>query len=284
MIIREIGNRGVVFTFEDNISVYLIKADNRLFLCDTHLGPISMECIKKYISSQVNNKEIIIFNSHSDWDHIWGNCAFRDAVIIAHETCRKRMHEIGGFDLERLTEFHNGTIDLKLPNLTFSNKIRFEEDEVEFIYAPGHTIDSAVCLDGKDSVLFVGDLVEHPIPYLDYYDLEVYIKTLKFIRDFPARVKISSHSGTVDNSLIDSNIEYIGDILSGNPVDPKTYKECRSVHNFNVNNRLLLKYENMAREKSGGNFDYKAFRCGFDGWENIEYGALKEALESYTIL
>jgi glyoxylase-like metal-dependent hydrolase (beta-lactamase superfamily II) len=279
--VRPVGSRGTIFTFDDNISVYLIRTANKWFLCDTHLGPLSMEDIQRYVTSQAEKKEMILFNSHSDWDHIWGNCAFAEAIIIGHETCRKRMAEIGEYDLVRLTEYHRGNINLVLPNVTFSDKLIFEEDEVEFIYAPGHTVDSAVCFDRKDSVLFVGDLVEYPIPYLDFGDLEVYIQTLDFIKQFPAKVKLSSHSGIIDNTLIDTNITYINAILCGNPVNPGVYRECPNVHNFNVNNRLFVTYEKKVREKVGANFNYAMFKGHFENLEKVSYTALKEALDRY---
>jgi len=279
--VSKVGNRGVVFTFEDDISVYLIHADKYWFLCDTHLGPQSMEYIKDYISMQSNKKEVIVFNSHSDWDHIWGNCVFQDGIIIGHETCRKRLNEIGLFDLARLTEYHRGVIKIVLPNLTFSDRMTFVEDEIEFIYTPGHTIDSTVCFDRKDSVLFVGDLVEYPIPYLDFNDLETYIKTLDFIKKIPAKVKVSSHSGIIDNALIDSNTAYIKEILNNNSIDPILYQECPSVHNFNINNRLFLKYENMVREKLRGDFDYTLFRSNFEDLKEVNYADLHNALELY---
>jgi len=278
--VSKVGNRGVIFTFEDDITVYLIKTDKYWFLCDTHLGPESMEYIEKYILAQPK-KEVIVFNSHSDWDHIWGNCSFRDKIIIGHETCRKRMNEIGQFDLARLSEYHRGNINLLLPNLTFSDRLIFEEDEIEFTYAPGHTVDSSVCFDRKDGVLFVGDLVEYPIPYLDFDDLEAYIKTLNFIKNFPAKIKISSHSGIIDNVLIDCNITYIKNIFDGNPIDPIVYQECASVHNFNINNRLFLKYESMVREKLKDNFDYTSFRNNFEDLKKVSYMNLQKALVLY---
>ncbi|MBC8016052.1 MAG: MBL fold metallo-hydrolase, partial [Sporomusaceae bacterium] len=266
---------------EDDISVYLIQADKNWFLCDTHLGSRSMDYIKKYISMQLNKKDVIVFNTHSDWDHIWGNCAFQGGIIIGHETCRNRMSEIGQFELDRLTEYHQGNIKLVLPNLTFSDRIAFAEDAIEFIHAPGHTVDSSICFDRKDSILFVGDLVESPIPYLDFNDLEVYIKTLNFIKNFPAKIKISSHSGIVDNALIDRNITYIKNISKGNPINPIVNQECLSVHNFNINNRLFLKYENRVREKLGDNFNYILFRSSFGDLKEVGYKDLKEALELY---
>lgn len=281
--VSKVGNRGVIFTFDDDISVYLIHTDKYWFLCDTHLGPKSMEYIKEYIAMQANDAEIIVFNTHSDWDHIWGNCAFQDGMIIGHETCKTRMQEIGQFDLLRLPEYHQGNIDLVLPNLTFSERMSFAEADIEFIYAPGHTIDSSVCYDRQDSALFVGDLVEYPIPYLDFNDLETYMKTLDFINNFPARVKISSHSGIINNELIKQNFSYIMNIFKGNPVDPRVYRETPGVHNFNINNRLLLKYEIMVREKLGAKFDYTTFRKQFGDLKEVEYTDLQEALEFYYL-
>ncbi|MEG6586764.1 MBL fold metallo-hydrolase [Dendrosporobacter sp. 1207_IL3150] len=276
--VNKIG-RGMLFTFEDDITIYLIQSCNRWFLCDTHLGPLSMEYIKKYISQKPNVNDIVVFNTHSDWDHIWGNCAFKDKLIIGHETCRRRISEIGAYELEILNDHHKGNIELVLPKLTFNDRLIFEEDDIEFIYAPGHTIDSSICFDRKDSVLFVGDLVEYPIPYLDYHDLEVYIKTLEFIKSFSAKLKVSSHSGIIDNVIIDSNIAYIRGILEGTYIDPNEYQGCVDVHNFNINNRLFLKYENIVRNKLKTNFNYAEFRRNFGSLKEAKYGDLEKALE-----
>ena len=191
------------------------------------------------------------------------------------------MKEIGQFDLERLTKYHCGNVQLMLPNVTFSERLTFAEDDIEFIYAPGHTIDSSICFDRKDSVLFIGDLVEDPIPYLDFNDLETYLKTLAFIKNFPAKIKISSHSGIIDQGLIDRNITYIQKILHGDQVDPSVYQGCLYVHNFNINNRLFVKYESMIREKLKKDFDYSSFKNKFQNLGKISYEELQDALELY---
>lgn len=280
--VRQVGSRGSLITFEDDISVYLIQTEREWFLCDTHLGPLSMEAVKAYMSRHSTAQQaIILFNSHSDWDHIWGNCAFEDAWIIGHELCRKRMQQIGPFELGTLTEYHQGTIRLVLPNLTFSERMCFEEAELEFIHTPGHTVDSAVCFDKKDQVLFVGDLVEEPIPYLDFSDLEVYIKTLEFIKSFPAKVKISAHSGIVDHELIQRNINYIQDMLQGCLVDPRRYQATPEVHRFNVNNRLFLKYEQLVQTKLKGDFDYAVLKEKAGDLKTADYHVLHQNLECY---
>jgi len=209
--IEKISKRGTLFTFQEGDSlfsqdtcVYIIDTGDKLFLCDTHVGPKSMAVVKDYINAEgLGNKEVIVFNSHGDWDHIWGNCAFPDSTIIAHDS-------YGEKDLERFKgKYNDGSFGLKLPNLTFDSRLSFEDYGIEFIYAPGHTVDSAICYDKKDSVLFVGDLIEDPEPYLQYENLEVYIKSLEYIKSIKADVVICGHSGIVDEDLINENISYI---------------------------------------------------------------------------
>lgn len=221
MKIERIGSRGVFFTFgegdapfEYSTSVYLINAGKRLFLCDTHTGPKSMETVKKYITDNGwGDKELIIFNSHADWDHIWGNCAFEASTIVSHIKTKKRIEEEGAYDLEKMSRFHNGTIELKLPNLTFDSALSYEEDEVEFIYAPGHTEDSSICYDRKDSVLFVGDMIEAPHPLVSFHDLQSYLHSLEKIKNYSAEIILSAHSGIVSQELLKGNTDYIKGLI-----------------------------------------------------------------------
>lgn len=241
MKIQKIGSRGILFTFEPNdsnvpysTSVYLINSDNYIFLCDTHLGTNSMEFIKKYINDFIKEKPIIIFNSHSDYDHIWGNCAFEKKIIISHTKCREIIIEKGMNVLKNYENYKNGEVILKLPNLTFDNKIIFEDDNIEFFYTPGHTIDSASCFDKKDMVIFSGDLFEDPIPYLGYHKLEEYIKTIELLKKTNTTI-ISAHSGIINESLINKNLLYIKDVYSGKELYFKDDK-IQEIHNFNIKN------------------------------------------------
>jgi glyoxylase-like metal-dependent hydrolase (beta-lactamase superfamily II) len=279
--IQPIGQRGRIITFDDDISVYLIQAKHHWFLCDTHLGPQSMEELNTELDCPSGQPELILFNSHSDWDHIWGNCAFPGATVIGHDLCRTRMQDIGRYELETLSRYHRGTIALIYPNLTFSQTLQYAEEGVAFHYAPGHTVDSAVCFDQQDSVLFVGDLVEYPIPYLDFADLSTYLGTLAWLRQFPAAIKVSAHSGIVDEALIERNMAYIRAIQEGQTVEPTIIQPGSTVHTFNLNNRLFLEYEHQVRQKLGAQFDYYGFRNCFGDLHTVDYEALARALKDY---
>lgn len=275
---KTIGERGMMITFDDRVAVYAIRGENRIFLCDTHLGPDSMKSVKLRIAAEWGDKEIVVFNTHSDWDHIWGNCVFEKGLIIAHATCRSRMAERGEWELAQMAGYRRGVVRIILPNLTFDRQLTFAAEGVSFIHAPGHTPDSAVCFDHRDSVLFVGDVVEDPIPYLDDYDLAKYLGTLDFVKNFSARVKIAAHSGIIDNSLIDRNMAYVRDILAGHPVAACRYQGAREVHQFNLKNRILLKYEQILREKTGLEFNYSRWMEWVAGLTAVDGVDLEVAL------
>lgn len=258
MEMKKIGRRGVSFTDQDT-SVYLICGEHRLYLCDTHWGPNSMDAVKEYIiNQQLQDRELIIFNTHSDYDHVWGNSAFGEVTIIGHEACRQRMEERGQYDLEVLpAESKQGQVELRLPNLTFTSKLEFADDEVEFIYAPGHTIGSAICYDRQESVVFVGDLLEAPMPMLLHHDLETFIDSLEYIKGLEADLIVTTHSGIVAEELIETNITYLQAVLQGKPVELDD--EIQQIDDFNRKNVLFLKYEQKVREKLGDAFDYPTF-------------------------
>jgi len=239
MRVEQIGERGRLLTFDDSISLYLITGIHVHLLCDTHLGPVSMNEICEILTDIPTNHRLLIFNSHSDWDHIWGNSVFVNHLIIGHESCRQRMLERGAFDLAQNAAQKRGDIVLTPPNLTFSDRLTLEDEGIVFSHTPGHTTDSSVCYDTVDKVLYLGDLVEDPIPYLDAYDLDLYIDTLTSLLEHPARILVSAHSGLVTRDLIRENIAYIRAIREGVPMDPAMFGSYGAVHRWNLNMRIV---------------------------------------------
>lgn len=252
MFIRQVGTRGVVITFDDQISLYLIACSRFYLLCDTHLGPDSMVQVQQLLDKEPRPDKIRIFNSHADWDHIWGNASFPGSLIIAHESCRTRMAERGHFDLEQNALMTRGMVQIRFPDCTFSDRLTFDDEGVSFSHAPGHTIDSAICYDAVDRVLFLGDLVEDPIPYLDAPDLETYLATLQTLIDHPAQIMVSAHSGLVNRDLIRSNMAYIRSFMEGVVMSPDSFGTYASVHQWNLNmHRIHSFMVGMAGGKEG---------------------------------
>lgn len=238
MKITPIGTRGVMFTVQDPfpVNVYLINGRDRWFLCDTAFGSGPMEAVKEYMSGHGAGKPLVVLNSHFHWDHVWGNCAFDGATIIAHEKCRAIMQERGEAELERFAEAKRGEVRLVYPTVTFSDKISFPDDGIEIFHTPGHTPDSVSCLDTVDNVLLAGDNIEAPLPCLlgdGLDDLDAYAATLRRYLDLRPGRFVSGHDSEPDEELVRQNLTYVMDFQKG---DTRRYEEepFRRIHEENL--------------------------------------------------
>jgi len=247
MEITHIGNRGIVFTFDDlstpdyacPTNVYVINTSKSFFICDTFLGPASMKEVKDYLEEKYGEKEYIVFNSHSHWDHHWGNSAFPMSKIIAHELCMEDMRNNAESELERNAEFKRGKITLTYPNLLFKNNLDFDEEQVLIFHSPGHTLDSSSCYDSADKVLFAGDNLEEPIPYINsnLEGLKQYIESLKYYATLDIEAIIPGHGLICDKSLLEANLHYLENLPNlAEPIDIEKYgKSFYIVHLGNLN-------------------------------------------------
>ena len=270
-------------------TVYLIAGKRRLYLCDTHLGPESMDSIKDYMQSQGLNKPLVVFFTHADWDHVWGTCAFESPLVVSHELCAQGIYQRGPLDLLRHADYQRGEVHLVMPNLTFDSRLLFADDEVEFLHAPGHTADSAICWDQQDSIIYAGDLIEVPQPSIGWHDLETYVDTLERLKEHSAQKIITSHSGIVTQDGIEGNLNYI------RRCQQSAQREFQGEADSSLPKLYtLLLYEDAIAQTAGDSFDYSAFQktlwqsLGLEHTKPISYllskvdrDELKLALEGY---
>lgn len=211
MKIKRLNSRNIVFSFPelDQTNILAIYGDRYTYLCDTFLGPDSMEEVKEIFRKDGRNQQIIIFNSHYDWDHVWGNCAFSNSIIVAHEKCYKNLERYFWDDYHKNVQHAKGNVVPYFPNLLIKERLIFKEDELTFFYSPGHTNDSSSCFDKKTSTLYVGDNVESPHPFVANSNIKLLIYTLsEYIKIKPKNIVIG-HGKESSIDLIKENINYL---------------------------------------------------------------------------
>ena len=213
MELHRLGERNLTIAFLEPFytTVHLIFCDHRVYVCDTFLGPDSMKDIAKIIKDNGHqDKPIVVFNSHADWDHVWGNCFFEDAMILSHRECKTRMVAEWEDEMKKNQESQRGTVILTPPTTVFDTNYIFEDDGIEFFHTPGHTIDSSSCYDHREKILFVGDNVESNAPYVNSLDFDTYISTLEgyLARDWTHFIPGHDPVQT-DDTLIRSNLDYL---------------------------------------------------------------------------
>jgi glyoxylase-like metal-dependent hydrolase (beta-lactamase superfamily II) len=254
MNVQEVGTRGFFFSFDEpyRTNVYAINGEKFLFICDTFLGPDPMNEILKFLEEKgFTSKPIIVFNSHHDYDHIWGNQCFKDSIILAHKLCRKKIEEVGESDLKEYENHKKGEVELTLPNVLFTNKVVFPDEGVEFFHSPGHTLDSSSCYDQIDEVLFVGDNIEAPFPYLRKFNMKEYSETLENYIARKAIVILSGHDDLMfTDKLIRENLDYLKNFAPGK-IDKSVFtKKHRGIHYSNLTTIGSLLKEERKNEES----------------------------------
>lgn len=208
---EKIKSRNFIFTYNIpsgwDLNLHLIRGSKYNFIIDTGLGSLSVEPIRKHIEG--DGKPVIVINTHYHWDHIWGNGAFPDSVIISHKLCREMIESNWAEMLRKFSSVMHGEAEMRLPTITFEHELYFPEDGIRLIYTPGHTADSISVIDEVDKVLNagdnIGDTVDDIIPSLDC-EREVYIDTLMKYRELDFDLCVSGHNivlskGVEDNIL-----------------------------------------------------------------------------------
>jgi glyoxylase-like metal-dependent hydrolase (beta-lactamase superfamily II) len=211
MDIQKVGKRSMIFTYSFpkwDLNLHLIEAEKYNYVIDTGLGDLSVEPIKKQI--EASGKPVIVINTHYHWDHIWGNCAFENSVIISHRLCREIITAKWDDMLSQYSRHIYGEVEKSLPNITFDSEIYFPDDGIRIIYTPGHTEDCISVLDERDGVLNagdnIGDNMVNIVPELDC-PKEIYIKTLDVYKSMDFEFCVSGHNRVLGRDIIDKIAE-----------------------------------------------------------------------------
>lgn len=215
MEIKQIKTRGTMFTYHNpstcDLNLYLIKGERYNYIVDTGLGSLNVEPIKEYIGN--DSKQTIIINTHYHFDHVWGNGAFEDCMIISHKLCRSNLESDWEDMMEKNMHRCYGEVKMKLPNVVFENELYFIEDGIKLFYTPGHTIDSISVFDEKEKVLIVadniGETMEELLPSL-YCEKEVYIDTLRKYEKIDFDLCISGHNNILNKDVIGEILDKLG--------------------------------------------------------------------------
>ncbi|MBI2571667.1 MAG: MBL fold metallo-hydrolase [Candidatus Schekmanbacteria bacterium] len=264
-----VGSRGTLITFEPGdspfscpTSVYSTALRDRLLLCDTHVGPRSMEAILPRLRSACA-AELMVFNTHYDFDHVWGNCAFPGAVIMAQSRCYETLASDVEWEAALRAYGHcaAGPVTRCLPNLVFDTRLSFPGDDVELLHTPGHTPDSSSLFDRRDGILFAADNLERPLPYLQTHLLDGYLETLERYRRLEPSAILTSHAGCVDRALIDATGDYVAAVAAGKAL---SFADdiAADRHGWNLKAVLLSRLESEARAELGAVFDLRAWHDG----------------------
>lgn len=237
MEIKKISNNTTMFIF-DNIencltNVFLIEKPSRFFIIDTFCGSDSMKPILQVIKNSAVTKEVIVINTHFHWDHVWGNCSFKGSHIISHRLCRKLLDELWDEQLEENKKYMLGKVEKLLPDITFNEKVMFEEDGIEIFYSPGHTADSISVFDHEEKILYAGDNLEKPLIYFEGDNIQRYIETIENYLKYDFKKVVAGHTENLTKEDMYKTIQYLNDLSKRKEMNFSSEYE-KNIHRQNL--------------------------------------------------
>ena len=202
MIIYKISERNIIFTHKTGVwdlHLHLIIGEKKNYLIDTGLGAGHARTVLQYLKSVENLNSVVAINSHSDWDHVFGNAVFRDGQIVAHRNAYTPIRDNWEKEIEANAGFLTENPEMVLPNLLFDSELCFPEDDIFLLFSPGHTDDSIAVFDAKEKVLNVGDSIgdtdDNIIPEINTeFGMPVFIESIERCKALDAVLVVSGHN------------------------------------------------------------------------------------------
>jgi glyoxylase-like metal-dependent hydrolase (beta-lactamase superfamily II) len=203
------------------VAAYAVITDRYIVVCDTLLCPEDMIHVMQQMRDVLPGRQVLVVNSHADWDHVWGNCYFTGvhaAPIIAHEHCLTRLRSSAA-QLElrdyqrRYALFQNVTITL--PTLTFTDVFTIHGGNltVELMPAAGHHQDHIAVWIPELRLLLAFDAVERPFPVIENpASVPTMFHTLERLLAMQPRRVLSSHSRSANVATVEQNLVYLREI------------------------------------------------------------------------
>jgi cyclase len=158
-----------------------------------------------------------VVNTHHHGDHIFGNCLFPGAAIIAQERTRAEAIAFGPpRDLPFWDGPEWGDLTLDPPFITFTDEITLHCDdlraEVRYVGTPAHTTNDSIVWIPERSVLFAGDLIFNGgTPFVLMGSVAGAIEVLEqVLRPLGAHTIVPGHGPVFhDTAPIDATLDYL---------------------------------------------------------------------------
>ena len=203
--IVELSN-GVFARLHNNLTnAGIIVGDDSVIVIDSLRVPSFARDLIKDVKHITNKPISHVIDTHSHWDHSWGNQEFPSAAIIGHDNCLKEMIDPKWNEQWRSKVVSSNeswseeakTVTITPPNITFSNSMYMEfglhKIRIKFL-GKAHTSGDIFIYLPDAKVLFTGDVAQNQgIPFFgDSYQNE-WIQTSESMADISINAFMSGH-------------------------------------------------------------------------------------------
>lgn len=216
-----------LFQYERVVTAFAVVSTRYVVLIDTLLNPALADMMLDAVRADLDaGRQLLVINTHADWDHAWGNTAFvgpaarYPAPVIGHRLCRERLlaEEAQATLAQKQAEEPQlyGAVQIVPPTWTFSGSLMIDGGDLSFelLPTPGHTPDHIAIVVPEIQTIFAGDAAEAPLPFVGLPDelpqLRASLKRMLALE--PATVLYCHAPGVHSPDVIHANIAYFDEI------------------------------------------------------------------------
>ena len=203
----------------------IIIGDNGVLVIDSLRVP---SCARDLIQDvrHITDKPIqYVVDTHSHWDHTWGNEEFPEATIIGHENCYAEMVDVEWNQQWRDKIKSAGDpwsaeaqlVNITPPQVTFETSMRlyFGGREIILKYlGKAHTSGDIVIHLPGEKILFTGDVAQDGgVPYLGDSYPEEWLGTDDRIVEIPIDRFVSGHGPVGNHEALEGARDFIHSLV-----------------------------------------------------------------------
>ena len=195
-------------------------------LIDPGYSPAELEEIEFFLKERGEPAQSYLIYTHSDFDHIAGGQQFPLAKGIAQESFLRCFKEEQEHYLKEADE-DQGIVRVDFcfpsPEITFKEnlEISFQDENIGFYAAPGHTRDSLFVVLKNKGVLLSGDTLSDQEFPLIYHSAQQYKETLQLagslLEQFDIKYLVPGHGNWTDSreeikNRVEQDIDYLDNL------------------------------------------------------------------------
>jgi glyoxylase-like metal-dependent hydrolase (beta-lactamase superfamily II) len=208
------------------VDTFIVVSERYVVLIDTLINRRTAEALLEIARPHLPGRQVLVVNTHADWDHAWGNHvlagpgAILPAPIIASRLCAERLRsEAAKQKLAALRASEPGRFDdvvLTPPSVLFEQRLVIDGGDLtlELFATPGHKPDHIAVFIPEIRTLLPGDAAELPFPFVES------AATMPAMRDSLARMAalnaetaLYCHAPvTIGPALLQQNMAYFDTI------------------------------------------------------------------------
>ena len=203
-----------------------ILGDESVLVIDSLRVPSFAKELIRDIKTVTDKPVQYVVDTHSHWDHSWGNEEFLDATIIGHENCYREMIDVEGTNRwrDKVVSANDpwsqeaSMVKITPPNLTFEKSMRlyFGGRQIDLRYfGRAHTSGDIFVHLPEDRILFTGDVAQNGgVPYLGDGYLEDWPDTDARLLELPMEQFMAGHGPIGNESDLQDARGFIVDLLA----------------------------------------------------------------------